>query len=565
MVEHKTRSASELHVEKIKDVIDRAKAGDLEPAFSADAIAALSSLKSKPDTYGLYLGLVIDLERSNKSIRRQDIDAALRSLSQDTDKIEITLADQLIELVTGSCTLFFDQEDQAYAAIEKEGHREVWSLHSQTFKDWVSMLFYRAVGTTPRASTISDAFSTLAGIALHDGDRHHVYLRVAADGSGGYYLDIGDELWRVIHITDRGWKILDKSPVMFRRSKASKAIPIPEAGGQLSDLKALVNVDCKDDLLLLTALIDGLRPDTAYPVIELIGEEGSGKSTTAENIRRLIDPHSVNLRNAPRSVEDAFVGARNNHVVCLNNLSRLSGDLQDAICNLSTGGGYASRKLYTNDDEVAYEAKRQVVLNGINTVATQQDLISRLVRLECPIFDARRSRLDEKELRGLFDKHGSRAIGFILDTMVEALAKLPDIELLEKQRLLDFSKLGAAVGRVMDCKNGELTFLARLKASREAASFQALESTPVVLALVEYLENHGAFAGNYADLLREIESKIGRSFDAGWPRGPRGLSESMGRAKSSLRQLGWNYTVAGRGKNGVKVSITQISEATDIV
>jgi len=46
---------------------------------------------------------------------------------------------------------------------------------------------------------------------------------------------------------------------------------------------------------------------------------------------------------------------------------------QDALCTLSTGGGYASRQLYTNSDEHVMETKRPVMINGINAIATQPD------------------------------------------------------------------------------------------------------------------------------------------------------------------------------------------------
>ena len=387
MDELNAQTPADVYAETIQLGIQKAKADDLQAALSPDVLQALASLKSSPETLGRYLTLLNELVSSNKAIRKGDTEKAINTYVPDDGKdtgSKVTAADEIVALVTEACTLFTDQEDEAFVTIQQDGHREVWPVNSSPFKDWVSMLMYRTAGKTPRKASLEDAFSTLNGIAKHEGEQTHVYLRVASDGNGGYYLDIADEQWRVIHVTANGWEILDESPVKFRRSKSSKPLPIPQADGTLADLKALVNIDPADDLLLVTTMLDCMRPDTAYPVLELIGGQGSGKSSTANNMRRLIDPHAVNLRNAPKSVEDIFVSARNNHVVCLNNLSRLSGDEQDAFCNLSTGGGYASRKLYTNDEESVYEAKRPVILNGINTVATQSDLISRLVRLECP-------------------------------------------------------------------------------------------------------------------------------------------------------------------------------------
>jgi len=567
MGDTETQTSADIHTATVRAGIDKAKAEDVQAALSADVLQALASLKSAPDTLGAYLMLLDELVKSHKAIRKGDTEKAINALLPDDEKDtagRVNAADEIVALVNDTCTLFTDHDDEAHAIIGQEGHREIWPINSPTFKDWVSRLIYRTTGRTTRAASLADAFSTLNGIAQHDCEQHNVYLRVASDGSGGYYLDMCDEQWRVIHITSNGWQIINESPVFFRRSKASKAIPTPQTDGTLADLKTLVNVSEDDYLLLVTALIDCMRPDTAYPVIELVGEQGSGKSTTAENMRRLIDPKSVNLRGAPKSVEDLFIGARNNHIVCLNNLSRLSGAEQDALCNLSTGGGYASRKLYTNDDEVTYEAERPVFLNGINAMATQPDLVSRVVRLECPTLDDANRRKDDKELVEVFDRHGPLALGFLLDTMVKALAVLPEIELVDKPRLMDFARLGAAVGRVRDGEAGELAFTTRYREAREVASLQALESMPVIVALLEYLETNAPYTGNYAELLKSIEKTVRTTKDAGWPKSGRGISDAIGRAKPVLNLLGWTVATTGRSKHGAKVTIKKYTSDTAI-
>ena len=561
------QAPADIHAEVIRAGIEKAKTGDFEAGLTGEVFAALAGLQTNPDTLGLYLTLLTQLVGAHKSIRKGDIEKAVRALLPEDEKDtsgRISAADEIVALVTESCTLFTDQEDQSYAIFEQDGHREVWPINSTTFKDWVSMLLYRTVGKTPRAPTLADAFSTLNGIARHDGERHDVHLRVATDGAGGYYLDICDDQWRVVHITARGWQIINESPVMFRRSKASKAIPIPITGGMLADLKALVNVHQNDDLLLVTALLDCIRPDTADPVIELIGEQGSGKSTTAENKRRLIDPHSVNLRSAPKTVEDIFVSARNNHFVCFNNMSRLSADEQDALCNLSTGGGYASRRLYTNDEEITYEAKRPVLINGINAVATQPDLVSRLVRLECPTLEGSDRRLDDRELAEVFDKRSPLAMGFLLDTMASALAVLPDIVLTEKPRMMDFARLGAAVGQVLEPVNGQQAFESRYRDARDAASMQALDSMPVITSLIDYLLIHAPYIGNYTGLLKEIEEKVGKTADAGWPKSAKGLASAIGRAKPILNLLGWEVVPTERDKHGARVTLRKKTELVKI-
>jgi hypothetical protein len=42
--------------------------------------------------------------------------------------------------------------------------------------------------------------------------------------------------------------------------------------------------------------------------------------------------------------------------------------MSDALCRLASGGSFAVRQLYTDRDEVLFQAARPVILNGIENV-----------------------------------------------------------------------------------------------------------------------------------------------------------------------------------------------------
>ena len=79
-----------------------------------------------------------------------------------------------------------------------------------------------------------------------------------------------------------------------------------------------------------------------------------------------------------------MIAASNGHVVAFDNLSRLADDLSDNLSVLATGGGFAVRQLYTNDEEQIFQAQRPLILNGISQVATRGDLLDRAIVVTLP-------------------------------------------------------------------------------------------------------------------------------------------------------------------------------------
>ena len=71
-------------------------------------------------------------------------------------------------------------------------------------------------------------------------------LRVAGSGMSTVVLDLADTSGRAVVIDAGGWRVVERSPVTFRRSKAMLALPPPERGGSLGSLLDLVNIVAAD-------------------------------------------------------------------------------------------------------------------------------------------------------------------------------------------------------------------------------------------------------------------------------------------------------------------------------
>ena len=76
-----------------------------------------------------------------------------------------------------------------------------------------------------------------------------------------------------------------------------------------------------------------------------------------------------------------MIAANNGHLLAFDNLSGLPPWLSDSLCRLASGGSFAVRQLYTNDEEVLFQATRPILLNGIEDVVSRPDLGDRAIFL----------------------------------------------------------------------------------------------------------------------------------------------------------------------------------------
>ena len=257
----------------------------------------------------------------------------------------------IIAAIANAAELFHDPDNITYATIKQDGHKETWPVRSKTFRHWLLLRFFQLENTAPDPTALKSGIAVIEARARFVGAERQVHIRTA-EHSNKIYLDLVDQRWRVVEIDANGWRVLENCPVKFRRSAGMTSLPVPIAGGTLNALHSCLNVSDIDLVLVAAWLIAALRPRGPYPILVLNGEQGSAKSTFARILRDLIDPNSVPLRALPQGERDLFIAATNGYVINFDNISGLPTWLSDALCRISTGGGWACRALYTDQDGI---------------------------------------------------------------------------------------------------------------------------------------------------------------------------------------------------------------------
>lgn len=426
--------------------------------------------------------------------------------------------------------------ESCYATVAVDDHRETWPIRSKGFRRWLVGKFYLIEGKPPAAQAMADALGAIEARAQYGGNVHTVHVRVAGDDTA-IYLDLVNENWQAVKVTADGWTVVVDPPVKFRRARGMMPLPTPTKGGSVSQLRPFVNIDADEQWALLIAwVVAALRAFGPYPVLALLGEQGTAKSTTQEMIRALIDPNVAPLRAEPMDVRDVMIAASNGWCIGFDNISDIETWLSDCFCRLATGGGFSTRELYSDGDEIIFVAQRPVMLNGIDAVISRADLLDRALIIDLPRIPDHKRR-QRREFWSAFEAARPAILGALLDAVAVALKRHSAITLVTLPRMADFAVWSVAAEPGLGLAEG--AFLKAYSNNRDAAHELALEASPIA-APIRKLADEKAWKGTAAELLEEL-SKV--ADDAAkraksWPSTPRGLGSALRRAAPNLRKVG---------------------------
>ena len=445
-------------------------------------------------------------------------------------------ANRLIGLVLETGIEFYHDPDQhGWACVRVDGHWQNHPIRSRPFQLFLLRTYYRETGNSPGAQAIRASLELFEAKALFDGEESPINLRVA-NHRGKLYLDLCDRAWRAVEIDAEGWRIVNRPPPRFHRTRGSQPLPAPERGGSLEELRGFLNVDHQGWTLIKAFLVAALRPSVPCPIFVAKGEQGAGKTTACRIISSLIDPRTGALRGVPREVRDLTAAARNSWIVCFDNLSHLPEELADAACRLATGGGFGGRELYSDHDEAIFDATRPMVFNAIPDLgAARPDFLDRAVIVE--FLDMKpEMRRDEAQFWREFEQVRPRILGALLDAASAGLRNLPNVRLDQPPRMADFALWVNACEESLGMKPGEA--LAAYQSNRAETHNLALESSPLYEPVAELAQE--GFSGTVTELHARLSCMMSESMrrSVRWPKAPNALGNALRRMAANLRAVG---------------------------
>ncbi len=455
--------------------------------------------------------------------------------AQDAKKLGII--DLLVEIGRGKVELWHTPEGVAYGDVMASGARATYRLSSEAFGKWLRRELYTSESMNCSSDAVRTAAESLTSFAEFDGEEREVFSRVGKLGDR-YYLYLGTPDWSAIEYSAEGWQVVAVPPVRFERPLKASPLPLPVAGGNLQELFGFINAEAEDYPLLTGFLIKCLIPEGTEPILILHGEQGSGKSSAAEILKRLVDPSTPNMLKSLADVLTVAIYAQKTRVLLYDNLSHISPETSDLMCSMATGGGHVERSLYTNDELTTWSFKRPQIMTGINEIANRGDLLDRSLMVELlPILGGHY--LSESDYWELFHTLHPQLLGALLDAVCAALAKKREASTPVGYQMVDFAHLASAADAHLGYAAG--AFLARLSENKERGHEVALESSPVAMAISQLVNDSPGqqWSGNGEALLNELNRRVDeRTKRKKWPATTKQLGMEITRLSPSLRELG---------------------------
>ncbi len=399
--------------------------------------------------------------------------------------------------------LLKDQHNSPLIKLDNDFYTEIRPLDPKD-NNWLRYYYYQYFNETIGDNDIKTAINTLISIAINESKKEDLYLRVAEHDDVIYY-DLCNDKWQQVRIKGGVWEVIEQkdSPVLFKRYQQMQEQTFAKKSS-IKDVKKLldfVNINKKspEAMFLMVYIATDFIPNIPHAVLHLKGIKGTAKSNLSKIIKRIIDPSMPELITINKDLEQNLA---HNWLTLFDNISKISKKESDIFCRASTGAGIAKRKLYENDQDMFYNIRHCVAMNGIGYNIPKSDLMDRSIIIELDPISSR-NRLTEYELHKRFEEHRPSIVSGFFSLIAKAMEIKKTLEFEHLPRMADFFEWGTAIAIALgyDREYFETSYFDmihnRLERFHNPSGF--------IKALKLYVEENGFIKASATEVLDEIK------------------------------------------------------------
>jgi len=228
----------------------------------------------------------------------------------------------------------------------------------------------------------------------------------------------------------------------------------------------------------------------------LLGEKGSGKTSTLRWIVKWLFGSKADVHSLAKEKEDAFITiVTSSYLAAFDNVDARIPWLNDHLAALATGTSIALRKLYTTNQKVVYHPKVFLALTSRTPQFKRDDVVDRLLLFRVGRIESFKSekRLLEERLKARNELWTEMLND--LNQIVKALKEDKE-SLTGSYRLADWAELAWKIAKTQGVDRDFLNISKKLEAEKSAF---LLEDDPLYLGLNLWL-NEPANEGREMDV-----------------------------------------------------------------
>ena len=448
--------------------------------------------------------------------------------------------------IVNSLKYYKTQQKGLLVEVDINGRTDIVDVRDTDFKYWCINEMNKQGKAIDKLPNI---ISRLSAKIWASTDEIEVHTRIAGNNNEILY-DLADEKGRIIKVTANKCKIIysENCSQKFVRSTIMMKQVAPQLDAKLGikDLKKYLNISSDESFnLLLVYIISCLVPNIPHPIAIFTGSQGAAKTTASKLIKRIVDPALIDTVSLPKDKKDLVVQLNRGHMIFFDNISRINDDFNDVFCQTATGGYQIARKLFTDNEIVAYKLQKCLILNGIANLSEKADLLDRAISIRFERI-ADTSRLSENEIFSKFEKDLPYFVGSALQVLSKAMSIYPDVKLQKLPRMADFAQWGYAIAEALGI--GGDNFIKIYEKNRKEIGFDLIQENATSKGILDFMAQpklKGYWKGSVKDFWVQLDrfalrTGINRE-DKSWAATENVLGKWLEEAKVSLEGQGLTF------------------------
>lgn len=388
--------------------------------------------------------------------------------SENEEKSKDTTIEKIVEyaeVIFTDCYIAENNSSKIYAIVKTDEHFETIDLDLQLAKDVLIINYQTQHKKILSANQVEQAicFIKTKKRFSKNTPKKQTFIRCAFENNTLWY-DLCNQKREVVKITKDDFQIIPynkKCPLFFRTPYMSEQVwpDFDFKGNPIREYFKLIRKP--NDIVAQSNFIALFLEHIDVPIPVFGGSTDASKTVTSALVKMLVDPSGKKIEDygtsMPTKPDDLATILYCNYLTSFENISKLSNEQSDMLCQANTGANFSARMFYAQGEEKRLAIHRKSILNGITVNIDRDDLGRRTLPYDLPSFKIGEKKTKEQVLSE-FNAILPDLLGHIFITLQKAMIIYDDVKSKAEIGIRgEFQVWGEAISQALGYQKGKFT------------------------------------------------------------------------------------------------------------